>query len=31
VERTVDLEEGARILTEMGSYPGVGVTVIDRF
>lgn len=31
VEKTVDLEEGARLLTEMGSFPGVGVTVIDTF
>jgi alcohol dehydrogenase len=29
VTRTVDLEEGARLLTEMGAYRGVGVTVID--
>src|SRR5690606_2684807 len=31
VDRTVDLEEGARILTGMDRHTGVGVTVIDRF
>ncbi|HEX7099521.1 MAG TPA: zinc-dependent alcohol dehydrogenase family protein [Acidimicrobiia bacterium] len=31
VDRTVDLEEGARLVTQMDRYTGVGVTVIDRF
>lgn len=29
VDKTVDLGEGAGVLTEMGSYPGVGVAVIE--
>jgi alcohol dehydrogenase len=31
IGRTVNLEEGARELAAMDSFPGVGVTVIDRF